>query len=424
MVVQHDDDLVPVLRSALANCRFDLDGQLVHAHEARKLYEQYVQGLLKRYRPRPIIDEDDHAFRTFTDALSVTLKEHVNEGGCVGNGLAELMGGEPHLTIEQFATNMLRGSASLGVETTVGILSEWMKGTPIRYQVRYALANRSKGDPSTVNVISGIQLSTLPQRADHLLSTYPALRGADRLDNLTGKVLLTVEMEADRSGIYRPEENGHTRQGVHSVVPDFDVSRFCNALSLVENESVVWQFAWEDFGDLQELNSGMHGSRLYRVSDLTGAFSEGIATSKAGLGAAIKVYSQLKGATGPRLHTAISRWKRSKQFINLSHRFIELRIALESLYAGDAHGEAAFRVAAHGALHLGQDYEECRRRRKLLKKVYDRASRAVHGDNLDPTSERDQYILACGSDTCRAGILKCLEEGRDLDLDKLMFDRF
>ena len=54
----------------------------------------------------------------------------------------------------------------------------------------------------------------------------------------------------------------------------------------------------------------------------------------------IHVKRHVDGKTCPRLDTAISRWLKSKRFMEpLSDKLIELRIALEALYLEDESGE-------------------------------------------------------------------------------------
>ena len=132
---------------------------------------------------------------------------------------------------------------------------------------------------------------------------------------------------------------------------------------------------------------------------------------------------QRAAASGPRLETALYRWNRSTQPNQaFPNQLIELRIALEALYAGPGRTEATFRLAAHGALHLGRDYEDRLCYRKKFREVYGLASGAVHGDDMKPT-QASRTKLEEGRDACREGILKCLADGGDIDFDRLMFDR-
>ena len=190
-------------------------------------------------------------------------------------------------------------------------------------------------------------------------------------------------------------------------------------MSLAENKSVRWQFSWGDYGMLREFNPVGAGGFTQTLSRWSG---EPIALSKEKLQQAMTICAQRTAASGRRFETARYRWSRSKEPNQaFPNQLIELRIALEALYAGGG-PEVTFRQAVHGALHLGRNYEGRRHYRTLLTKVYGLASRAVHGGGKDSTKE-NQNLLEEARDACRAGILKCLADGGDIDFDRLMFDR-
>ena len=99
---------------------------------------------------------------------------------------------------------------------------------------------------------------------------------------------------------------------------------------------------------------------------------------------------------------------------SIADRFIDLRIALESLYLKDFPNgyrqEMRFRLALFGAWYLGTDFGDRKRILKRLREAYDAASGAVHSGDLDFSVE-NQKLLSDGQDLCRRGILKLLSEG-------------
>ena len=120
----------------------------------------------------------------------------------------------------------------------------------------------------------------------------------------------------------------------------------------------------------------------------------------------IHVKRHVDGKTCPRLDTAISRWLKSKRFMEpLSDKLIELRIALEALYLEDESGENGFRLATYGAWHLGSNFEERRKYHKTFRKAYKSASRAVHAGTL-----KDAPEIKIVQNFCREAILKRLQE--------------
>ena len=107
----------------------------------------------------------------------------------------------------------------------------------------------------------------------------------------------------------------------------------------------------------------------------------------------------------------------------LVDNFIDLRIALESLYLTDFINEQSqemrFRLSLFGAWHLGADFGERKRIRKTLRDAYDAASGAVHTGDLDDSSDKRE-LLEDAQKLCRRGILKLLDEGPPRDWGDLI----
>ena len=120
--------------------------------------------------------------------------------------------------------------------------------------------------------------------------------------------------------------------------------------------------------------------------------------------------------SGGRTRMAVRRWRRSIQPIgDLPDRFIDLRVALESLFlANNPQQEMGFRLAVNAAWLLGEDSNDRRRIWKTIQNSYDAASKAVHTGNVDPHQE-SQTLLAKAQCLCRKGIRRVLGEGRVSD---------
>ena len=119
----------------------------------------------------------------------------------------------------------------------------------------------------------------------------------------------------------------------------------------------------------------------------------------------------------------ITRWIQSKTDQLLPDRFIDLRIALESLYLKDFLNEYSqemrFRLPIFGAWHLGSDIGDRRWIRKRLRDAYDMASGAVHSGVVEYNVE-NRKLLSDAQDLCRRGILKLLRKGRPNDWGDLI----
>ena len=117
----------------------------------------------------------------------------------------------------------------------------------------------------------------------------------------------------------------------------------------------------------------------------------------------------LRGADR-KVDIAVKRWRRSMQHeARLEDAYIDLRIALESLYlrdfANEHSQEMRFRLALFGAWHLAEDLDERRSIRKTLRNAYDTASKAVHSGELP---DKEFKHLRDARNLCRRGILKLL----------------
>lgn len=422
-MTNHEMELVGALQTAIERTRFQvLHGTQVAPVTLSEMYEKGVEGLvgMRDYDLTTSIDDSDPALRALVEALRVAVSDCLDEHSCIGDGVVALMGGgHVYPPIERYARNLLRPGATLGASTVVHMVYGWLRGAPVSYKRQYALANDVSGDPTlTISVTDGLQLSALPLSSQLLYRRFPSLHGKVDARELTGKILLTVECVSGVPGIFRPGFKAPRHST--TVARDFDQDRFCEAMSLAENKSVCWQFTWGDYGVLREFNPIGAGGF---TRQMTGWSKEALALSEQKSKKAMTMYTQRASIRSGRLATAIYRWNRAKEPSQaFSNKLIELRIALESLYAADGGPEVTFRQALRGALHLGHDYEDRLRYRELLKKVYGLASRAAHGNETKPKSAH-RKLLDEGLDACRAGILKCLAEGGDIDYDKLMFDR-
>lgn len=110
----------------------------------------------------------------------------------------------------------------------------------------------------------------------------------------------------------------------------------------------------------------------------------------------------------PGLSRAIRRWMGSKASLDLTDQFIELRIALETLYPTRG-PELRFRLANYGAWHLGNSFDQRKEYRETLSDAYGLASTGVHKGVVSDTP-KNRRILTAAQDLCRDGIIKRLPE--------------
>ena len=116
-----------------------------------------------------------------------------------------------------------------------------------------------------------------------------------------------------------------------------------------------------------------------------------------------------------------ARWEKSLRVGNPRDQLIEMRIALETLFAGQGQHDTKLRVAYHGAVYLGESSEERKILFKDLKDIYDAASTVIHGNapgrrtDLGHLAQRAQHI-------CRDAMLKMVNDADVPDWTDLMLN--
>lgn len=135
-----------------------------------------------------------------------------------------------------------------------------------------------------------------------------------------------------------------------------------------------------------------------------------------------ELLAKLQANQSAGLAMALRRWMRSKAQTDVADQFIELRIALESLFLKDSSGESRFRVASHAAWYLGQSLEERTAHQKTVSVAYEVASRAVHTGAVK-NAEHGRELLVAAQGLVRRAILKRLDEPNEPDWGKLVLGR-
>ena len=222
---------------------------------------------------------------------------------------------------------------------------------------------------------------------------------------------------------------------------DFQI--VCEALSLLTNNLVEVGFYWHDYRDLEDVfprsdSSIWHGPRagLEGQEGWGRSLNRDYETGEATLSVDRKLIQILDESIVAETLNALakpsfksvrkttSRWMKSKSSQDgLVDQFVDLRMALETLYlkdfANESSQEMRFRLALFGAWFLGKDFQDRQRIRKTLRDAYDRASGAVHTGDIDLTLENLQ-LLAQAQSLCLQGILKLLKEGFPADWGDLI----
>ena len=205
---------------------------------------------------------------------------------------------------------------------------------------------------------------------------------------------------------------------------DFHVGRFCEALSLAVGEGMTiqspaqWLHLDDDhickvgfaMNDSPAMSSRQQmDSRLVNASEETVEFATSLYWAR----------KNLSRETAARLNVTIDRWIRSYEDMFLVDKFIDLGIALESLYLGGIRDELRFRLALHAAWHLGTNVAERERLMREFRKVYDLRSSAVHSGSVEDTkTTRD--VLSQAQAFCRWAIVDIISRKRFPDWNELV----
>ena len=449
--------LKELLDSVLGQTTFDLGtGESVSPVQLRGIFDRNLwaaEDSLRARKAQPVIS--DGSLPQLSSHLRLFLKDYVDsKRDSIGlalpagpsfrklnaqkNGLYSI---EWVSTVEDLAKALTKGAAVLGTERVAELFSSWLKGEPVKYKTTAMInALDVRGSFSLTN---GIRLEPLPLATDSLPANLPRRQDMPAKEYL-GRPILSIESTASPP-LFRPSTDP-MRQNVQAFSePDVDVAIVCEALSLESNSFVDAAFYWNDYEELWAFSlsdenlcwsSGNArvrgrpkptGSRTSSHTGVTTLLPKGERLTLNSTDSQFYLtLKALESSNSKKIRVAITRWIMSKDFEkNQVDKFIDLRIALESLYLHNIgnekyRGEMRLRLSLFGAWHLGTNFEERREIQKNLKRAYDEASRAVHGGEFDDDTTEIQKLLSDAQDLCRRGILKLLMEGPPPDWGDLI----
>ena len=346
-------------------------------------------------------------------------------------------------TVPNFTKGVIKGAAVLGSERVTHLLSDWVKGKPVKYRTS-ALLN---GPPvkAPLNPFDGVHIEPLPLSTDRLDASLPRRRGTPEnvVFDYLGRTLVSIDSEV-KPALFHPETSPSAQNIQIKPIGGVNIATVCQALSLESDGYVDAGFYWHDYQELDAFSLGVDETTWSmgnaRVRDWSSPVTwetdscTNVKTlkfkrdqpmldlSETELIRTLSALKTLKNSDNTRI--AVSRWVKSKDsYEQLVDRFIDLRVALESLYLQHIgnekyRGEMGLRLSLCGAWHLGVDFEQRKRIRKNLQDAYNTASKAVHGGNIDYCE--DQQLLSTAQVLCRRGILKLLREGPPRDWGDLI----
>jgi len=335
----------------------------------------------------------------------------------IGSGVANLMSYDKDVSVDEFTLSLVRGASVVGPEATAQLLCSWMNSEPLRYRIQFVLWGAHF--PGAFALDENIAVMEIPNDRIAIQEHLPfpdSVMWRHRDIDFLNKAKVSIECEATPA-LWSPMGKEAPLKGTWTArkLSGWPVEQFCQALSISCDQFVSWKLWWCDFGDLIMFNSGRSSVTelpAHSYDSMITEFSTAQLT-QSHFEDTFDILTKLQASKG-KLDVATGRWNRSKRpDAALSDKFIELRVALESLYLSDIdrdRGELSFRLATRGAWHLGANFKERQRYYKTLRNAYGTASAAVHQGKVNSTDKNHQ-LLADAQDLCRLGILKRLEEG-------------
>ena len=333
-------------------------------------------------------------------------------------------------SLDSFARSLVRAAAILGSEKVTSLFSGWLQGEPLKF--RTSVVIDVPGLEDSLELVAGVHTTPLPRSTDKLPASLYRTAG-ETGEEYIGRTLLSVDYYLSPP-LFRPQVDRSEVVVDASPKSNVGVETVCQALSLVLDTNVEPDFGWNDFQELDAFDrpiigmiltydGGAFANRRHRSRTINRDLHSGVLTIARDSEPTQKVdpdqirdvlHSLVESDLG-RIRPAVSRWIKSKsERGDIADSFIDLRIALESLYLkdflGDRSQEMRFRLPLFGAWYLGSNLIERRQIRRTLRDAYDMASAAAHDGYIDPATE-NRELLVRSQDLCRQGILKYLREG-------------
>ncbi len=210
--------------------------------------------------------------------------------------------------------------------------------------------------------------------------------------------------------------------------PNFDVNKFCQALSIIANYPVESLLAWQY----------IDGDALFNVEDwfsktvgkfIMPDYGSGIGvineTDMDKVTGLYKLLTNPSSNIGEKLKIPIDRWIKSKSERNPVDKIIDLGIAFESLYVPGRNSRISSNLQNNASRYLGKDKADQKTLKAKFKAIYKCRCDAAHEGRLDEEVEVNRKMIPISEfiteaqNLCRDSILKILEEGEVPDWSNL-----
>ena len=352
-------------------------------------------------------------------AIEPHLEQYIDrDTGRVGFAPYDFMLGmdEECPTLKRLAQSMVSAAAVTGSARRIAsAVLDWAHGEPGAYTETSVLSGTHVPEP--FQFARGIRFENLSIYLADLGDLVHGFAGQITESHLAGRPVMRITHTV-HAMFYRPEPDedmltrlraNRARIAAPEGAEHFHEDRLTEALSLVGGASVQVAYRWPEYGDEVPLLRGDIGAgRMFNPSARDHGLQNHPLTRET-LHRAIKVIG--KRSSRPDLDVAVARWQSSmSSATNFVNSIIDLRTALECIYAPGVRQELRFRTALLGALHMAPSEDQRMPYYNKLRDLYDSASKLVHGGTVDRDASRLRELAEWAQEFCRQAILKRLDE--------------
>ena len=264
-----------------------------------------------------------------------------------------------------------------------------------------------------IEVSPGVRIVTMPSSTAELPPYFPDTIHMNPVD-LLGKTLLVVDhtvapIFANPDQMVLPEDV-FSRQQTCTELPKFDAAEFCQSMSLAADWAIECLSEWRhiDPDAIFLVKSSHAGSQINWLHKHSSRGNTTISEEMVRHGVEIyQARKSLRSDQAQKLNVPIDRWIKSKSDQPVVDTFIDLGIALESLYLSTDGNqpELNFRLRLRAAWFLEETVDGRRALMADLGKIYGLRSTAVHDGTLTRGGDTDG-LLATAQQITRRSILK------------------
>lgn len=412
------NSLVEALDNALSYTTFNVSGAPSDASIYRSAYENSLIERTFLYEFPIALERTETDLRpegkaTLHKAVKDLMQDIIDENGKFFYGSPRGLGGGFHIAdVEEFSLALVKSSALFGSRETADNLLSWLNGENIRCTNTVLIDGLDVHEK--IKLCDGIWLDKVEKGGVYVSKIVPlevSVRyraNPSEIKENDGAVLcfesfVQPDIRSIRTGAENPPRYT-TRFNERRL------TALLQAISLIGNTSVSIAKNWIKIEDncarivlaphiyqCPEIHAGE------RPSSCSTEFTSDMVRTTINI--AKQLHRRRKVFDVP-----VRRLMRSMTS-DLENQFLDLRIALEGLYAKGSSSESQYRIAVQGAWHLGQTADDRTNYFNDFSDLYGVASDVAHGRKIRLTVDEQRALMQRAREACRDGIVKCLEEG-------------